>query len=472
MRRILIFAMSILMGILTVVAVPEFEGEKSKWRGHDCYKFSLNGREAIIVTPEKPLEGNPWVWRPAFFDAFPDIDAVLADEGFHIAYYDTTNEWGRPEAIEAGQDFYELMVKHYGLMPRVVMEGLSRGAYYSMRRAQIYPETIGCLILDNPLCDIFEIERGPDMWNDFLAKWNLTATPPQYGEFTDNAAYNVGIMARHRIPTILLSGGQDTIVPYENNAKIVKEVYHRYGAPVKSIVRPQGGHHPHGLPHPEALVQYIKDAVYGKIPQKPTIKVACIGNSITEGVGTSDPATKSYPAVLQNMLGDGYEVGNFGVSCSTALRKGTDAGRPFAYIDTEACRKAAEWNPDIVIIKLGGNDSKTDNWQYSNEFEADYQSIIDTFKYLPSLPEIYICLPAKAKVYDRTKIWGIDEKIIIDEITPAIQKIAHDNRITTIDLHTAYRGEENESYSDNIHPTDRGAELIAAKIYRALTAEQ
>ncbi len=91
------------------------------------------------------------------------------------------------------------------------------------------------------------------------------------------------------------------------------------------------------------------------------------------------------------------------------------------------------------------------------------------FKYLPSLPEIYICLPAKAKVDDPAAIWGIDENVIVNDITPAIKKIAFDNRLTTIDLHDAYEGEENASYADNIHPTDRGAELIAAKIHKAIT---
>ena len=67
-------------------------------------------------------------------------------------------------------------------------------------------------------------------------------------------------------------------------------------------------------------------------------------------------------------------------------------------------------------IKLGGNDSKACNWQHKDEFEADYQAIIDTFKYLPSLPEIYICLPAKARVDDPEAIWGIDENVIINEI--------------------------------------------------------
>ena len=52
------------------------------------------------------------------------------------------------------------------------------------------------------------------------------------------------------------------------------------------------------------------------------IKVACIGASITEGAGLENKKTQSYPAQLQTMLGDGYEVVNYGIGGCTMLRKG------------------------------------------------------------------------------------------------------------------------------------------------------
>ena len=47
------------------------------------------------------------------------------------------------------------------------------------------------------------------------------------------------------------------------------------------------------------------------------VKVACVGNSITYGYGIAGRETRSYPAQLQRMLGDGYLVGNFGKSGAT-----------------------------------------------------------------------------------------------------------------------------------------------------------
>ena len=52
------------------------------------------------------------------------------------------------------------------------------------------------------------------------------------------------------------------------------------------------------------------------------VKVACVGNSVTYGYGLPDRDSTAYPVQLQRMLGDGYEVGNFGKSGATLLRHG------------------------------------------------------------------------------------------------------------------------------------------------------
>ena len=52
------------------------------------------------------------------------------------------------------------------------------------------------------------------------------------------------------------------------------------------------------------------------------IKVACIGNSVTYGYGHKEPGSTSYPTQLQQMLGDKYEVRNFGHPGATLLSKG------------------------------------------------------------------------------------------------------------------------------------------------------
>ena len=68
--------------------LQDFPGVKTKWRGYDKYDFEFNGRKANIVAPAKPLPGKPWIWRPAFFGAFPAVDIAMLALGYHVVHYD------------------------------------------------------------------------------------------------------------------------------------------------------------------------------------------------------------------------------------------------------------------------------------------------------------------------------------------------------------------------------------------------
>ena len=65
------------------------------------------------------------------------------------------------------------------------------------------------------------------------------------------------------------------------------------------------------------------------------LKVACVGDSITEGSGLKNKALESYPAQLGEILGEGFEAGNFGHSGRTMLKDG-DA----PYWQSELLKKA------------------------------------------------------------------------------------------------------------------------------------
>lgn len=196
--------------------------------------------------------------------------------------------------------------------------------------------------------------------------------------------------------------------------------------------------------------------------QKKVIKIACIGNSITYGVGTRNPAKDSYPAVLGQMLGDGYEVRNFGVSARTMLMKGDNP-----YMKEERYRQALDYNPDIVTIKLGTNDTKPQNWRYKSDFKKDMETMIRTLRALPSKPEIYLCYPIPAYAVQ----WGINDSIIVHGVMPVINRLAAKYGLKVIDLHTPLTGMK-ECFADNVHPNEKVAVRIAQAIYRQLTGEE
>jgi len=186
------------------------------------------------------------------------------------------------------------------------------------------------------------------------------------------------------------------------------------------------------------------------------IKVACVGNSITFGYGLKPG--ESYPTILQQLLGDKYEVSNYGLNARTLLRKGD---KP--YWNEAKYKEVLALNPDIVIIKLGTNDSKPQNWQYKADFVKDYEDFIESFKHLPSHPKIYVCYPFP--IFPNK--FNIRDSIVSNEMLPDLKIIIKNTKVKTIDLYHAFAG-RSELVFDGVHPTKEGAVLLAKKIYEAI----
>ena len=188
------------------------------------------------------------------------------------------------------------------------------------------------------------------------------------------------------------------------------------------------------------------------------IRVACVGDSITYGAGVKNRAKNNYPKVLGNLLGPGFETRNFGVSGATLLKRGDKA-----YWTQPEFVKVGAFKPNAVVIKLGTNDSKPQNWGFKENFADDLAAMIDYFRDLPSKPKIWLCLPVP--VYEAK--WGINEPVVYGEIIPIIRRVAREKRVPVIDLHETLSG-KSELFPDRIHPNAAGAAIIAATVKTAL----
>ena len=129
-----------------------------------------------------------------------------------------------------------------------------------------------------------------------------------------------------------------------------------------------------------------------------------------------------------------------------------------------AWEDALAFQPDVVVIKLGTNDTKKQNWTNRKAFSADLQKMIDALKALPTKPKIYLCTPIPA-IKDS---WTINEQLIVGEEIPAIQEIAKKNKLEVIDLHSAFTGQEALYQEDGIHPTQQGARRMAEIIAKVI----
>jgi len=203
----------------------------------------------------------------------------------------------------------------------------------------------------------------------------------------------------------------------------------------------------------------IREADYPR-----TIRVACIGDSITYDFGIKDRGRDSYPAQLGALLGWKWEVRNFGVNGATALKHGT---RP--YIDQPAYREALAFEPHFVVIKLGTNDTNPKSWPaHKSDFYHDYFEIVRSFSRLKSRPRIYLCLPVPL-FRDRGKEYDTD-KILTGEVIPEIQEVAADHKLPVIDLYTPFEG-KSDLFPDGVHPDAKGARIMALQVYAKVSGK-
>ncbi len=127
-------------------------------------------------------------------------------------------------------------------------------------------------------------------------------------------------------------------------------------------------------------------------------------------------------------------------------------------------RESLAYSPDVVIIKLGTNDSKPQNWKYGENFINDAKNLVQSYKALPSKPRIILCKPVP--VFE-TK-WGINEKTVRGEIGGMLEKVAISEEVELLNLHIPLRGFK-ACFPDGIHPNKNGAEIMAQHIYGYLS---
>ena len=118
--------------------------------------------------------------------------------------------------------------------------------------------------------------------------------------------------------------------------------------------------------------------------QTDKIRVACVGDSITFGAGVKERNKNSYPKVLAGLLGEKYDVRNFGVNGATLLKKGN---KPWWKL--RAFKDATAFKPNVVIIKLGTtvlafNEDLEILWTYTNPWD-EYTKCP---AYIPSVGDI------------------------------------------------------------------------------------
>ena len=195
-----------------------------------------------------------------------------------------------------------------------------------------------------------------------------------------------------------------------------------------------------------AIFSVVETSVQGK-----PIRVACIGDSITQGSG--------YPSKLDELLGPNYTVANFGV-CGTTVS--TSSTKP--YVDQTEFQEAIAYHPDIVVIMLGTNDANSDIAQNETSFETDYSQIISAFEQLQGRQLIWVV--KSPPIF--TSNPSYNNTYLESTVLPQIDKVADLMKLPTVDMYNAF-GNHSDYFMDGVHPDSDGASLIASHVYDAIT---
>ncbi len=206
---------------------------------------------------------------------------------------------------------------------------------------------------------------------------------------------------------------------------------------------------------------------------KGVVKVACVGDSITQGINSTDNVNRIYPAYLQGMLGWNYFVLNAGISGYSIVN--TD---PYAYVKSAQYNNAKRLEPDVVIFALGTNDANPGqdykDWSAPGRdklFLDSTREILDSFYDINPDCQTFLVYPASLfKVgADQWKAEPWTEGIV-NHVRPLLEQIVEEYNLPTVDMFP-WSLENSEVFTDGLHPKDETYKPFAEHIYNNIKDE-
>lgn len=195
-------------------------------------------------------------------------------------------------------------------------------------------------------------------------------------------------------------------------------------------------------------------------PRTEQTRVACVGDSTTYGTAMMNNFHNSYPAQLQRFLGNGYHVANFGVHGKTVKDINDNS-----YRRTKQYGRSLAYDPDIVVLMLGANDTKPENWTTFEDFCISYRDLVDSYTDEAGERLIKICTPASVyPMNDGDYTYHIDP-VRLEQICEFVIRFADENELELIDIYDITSGHPEWYEPDRVHPNKHGARAIAASVF-------
>jgi lysophospholipase L1-like esterase len=206
-------------------------------------------------------------------------------------------------------------------------------------------------------------------------------------------------------------------------------------------------------------------------PKSAPVRIACLGDSITYGA-KADPKTESYPAQLQQLLGERFVVKNFGVGGATMMRY----GKPNAF---QQLPKAKEFQPQLVIVGFGINDTRSrgvDYWNHFADFVPDATALLEEIVSWPSHPRVLLCLPITnyadlPGMPEERKQNNVERVPRMTEVRAKLKEVAArfaERGVTVVDLGEPTKNRPELYDVDGVHMKAPGYRLLAETLLPAI----
>lgn len=234
--------------------------KESIWNSFRRLDFDFDGKQAILICPEHAIEGNKWLFKTEYFDAFPEFEIEMVKRGYHLAHVENTTRWGLSEDTERQARFAKFLATEFGLAKQSMLVGMSCGGMQAVYLAGKYPELVAAMYLDAPVLNLLSCPCGVGDGIDILYEEYVQATGKTVSDlinYREHPIDYVDHIVQSKIPVFLVAGDSDDVVPYHENgywlAKAFEDCEHFY-----EIIKSGCGHHPHGLSEHEPLIAFTE----------------------------------------------------------------------------------------------------------------------------------------------------------------------------------------------------------------------
>lgn len=232
-----------------------------KEKGFGITEFVFDDRDCILVSPRNPRNDGKWFFKTEYFGAFPSFEIEMLDRGYYLAHMQSTTRWCPEKDTVARAEFCRYMTENYGLSKRCMPVGMSCGGMQAVYLAAKYPQLVSALYLDAPVMNLLSCPCGlgtatNKLYEEFSKDMGITVS--ELLNYRHHPVDYIDDLIRERIPTVLVCGDSDSVVPYSENGAILSEAYKKTDIPFLEILKSGCEHHPHGLDNNAPLVEFAE----------------------------------------------------------------------------------------------------------------------------------------------------------------------------------------------------------------------